>query len=85
MHDRRSFASCFLRARQNPVLTCIGKSQDFLLVRGKEKTTVSLYGCRMRNYVADSPITNENPNAVIQAHACIDTQERPFNLNVNVK
>jgi len=70
---------------QNPVLTCIGKSQDFLLVRGKEKTTVSLYGCRMRNYVADSPITNENPNAVIQAHACIDTQERPFNLNVNVK
>jgi hypothetical protein len=65
---------------KNPVLTCIGKSQDFLLVRGDKRTTVSLFGCRMRNYVGESPITNLNPNAVIQAYACIDTHENAFNM-----
>ena len=32
----------------NPALTTLGKSQDFLLVRGDKKLTVSLTGCRMR-------------------------------------
>lgn len=64
----------------NPVLTTLGKSQDFLLVRGEKKLTVSLTGCRMRNYVADVPITRENPNAVIQATGCVDKHEQPFTL-----
>src|SRR6185369_14738563 len=64
----------------NGALTTIGKSQDFMLVRGEKKLTVTLSGCRMRNYVADSPITRLNTNAVIQAVACIDKDERPFNL-----
>ena len=66
----------------NPALTTVGKSQDFLLVRGEKKPTVSLTGCRMRNYVADSPITVLNTNAIIQAHACIDKNEQPFNKSV---
>jgi hypothetical protein len=33
----------------------------------------------MRNYVADSPHTIENPNAVVQAFGCIDKNEKPFN------
>ena len=53
--------------------------QDFLLVRGEKKLTVSLNGCRMRNYVADAPITRLNTNAIIQATACIDKNEQPFN------
>jgi len=63
----------------NPALTTLGKSQDFLLVRGEKKLTVSMTGCRMRNYVADAPITRLNTNAVIQAVACVDKQEKLFN------
>ena len=65
----------------NPALTTLGKSQDFLLVRGDKKLTVSLTGCRMRNYVADTPITRLNTNALIQAVACVDKQEQAFNLS----
>jgi hypothetical protein len=64
---------------KNGALTTIGKSQDFLLVRGEKKLTMTLTGCRMRNYEADSPITVQNTNAVIQVNACIDKDERPFN------
>ena len=63
----------------NGALTTLNQSQDFLLVRGKEKLTVSLLGCRMRNYVADAPITSENPMALIQAVACVDKHEEAFN------
>ena len=65
----------------NPALTTLGKSQDFLLVRGEKKLTVSLTGCRIRNYVANAPITRLNTNAVIQAVACVDKHEAPFNLS----
>jgi hypothetical protein len=63
----------------NGALTTLNKSQDFMLVRGEKKLTAILSGCRMRNYVADAPITRNNPNAVIQAIACIDKQENLFN------
>jgi len=46
-----------------------------LLVRGDKLLTISLFGCRMRNYIADSPITNQNPKAKIQAVACVDKDE----------
>jgi hypothetical protein len=65
----------------NPALTTLGRSQDFLLVRGDKKLTVSLTGCRMRNYVADAPITRLNTNALIQAVACVDKQEQFFDLS----
>jgi hypothetical protein len=63
----------------NPAVTTVGQSHDFLLVEDRERLTISLYGCRMRNYVADDPITNRNPQAVIQALACIDREERAYN------
>jgi hypothetical protein len=63
----------------NGAVTNVGKSQDFLLVRGEGKLTVSLVGCRMRNYVADAPITHQNPQAVIQAVACVDKNEDALN------
>ena len=66
----------------NPALTTVGKSQDFLLLRGDKKLSVSLTGCRMRNYAADSPITVLNTNAIIQASACIDKSEQPFNRSL---
>jgi hypothetical protein len=67
----------------NPALSTLNQSHDFLLVRGNQKLTVTLNGCRMRNYAADQPITIQNPNAVIQAVACIDKYEQLFNLTVN--
>lgn len=63
----------------NDALTNTGQSNDYLLVRGKDKLTISLVGCRMRNYMADHPLTLVNPKAVIQAVACIDKNENLFN------
>ena len=62
----------------NGALTTLNKSQDFLFVRGEKKLTVSLVGCRMRNYVAADPITNQSPHAIIQAVACVDQDEEAF-------
>jgi hypothetical protein len=62
----------------NPAVGNVGKSQDFLLIRGEDHLTVSLFGCRMRNYVADDPITVENPKATVIAVGCIDKDERLF-------
>lgn len=64
----------------NPALTAFGKSQDFLIVRGTKKLTVSLSGCRMRNYLADQPVTILNPQAIVQATLCFDKQEQPFRM-----
>ncbi|HEX7863120.1 MAG TPA: hypothetical protein VF773_22515 [Verrucomicrobiae bacterium] len=63
----------------NGALTTLNKSQDFLLVRGDRKLTVTLTGCRMRNYVSREPITVQNQHAVIQAVACVDKDEEFFN------
>ena len=62
----------------NGALTTLNISQDYMLVRGEEKLTITLVGCRMRNYVADHPFTILNPKAVIQAVACIDKNEDAF-------
>jgi hypothetical protein len=62
----------------NGALTTLNKSQDFMLVRGDRRLTVTLHGCRMRNYVADDPITRSNPKALVRAVACIDREERLY-------
>lgn len=64
----------------NAALSNFGMSWDFLTVRGDERCTVSLSGCRMRDYKSAKPITLLNPNAVVQADACIDKTESPFAL-----
>lgn len=65
----------------NGALTTVPENQswDFLCIRGDKKLTVSVFGSRMRNYLSNSPITIENDKAVIQAIACIDKNEAPFN------
>lgn len=74
-----SIANVEAFAGLSPALTTMKHSQDFMLVRGEKKLTVSLSGCRMGNYVADAPITVENVKALVQAVACVDKDERPFN------
>ncbi len=66
----------------NAALTTVGESQDFMLVRGNDLLTVSLFGCRMRNYVAPEPITVQNPKAIIQAVACIDHNQKPYQKTI---
>ena len=63
----------------NGALTDLGTSYDFMTVKGDQRLTISLVGSRMRNYIADEPITIENPNAVIQAVACVDKDEKLYN------
>jgi hypothetical protein len=66
----------------NAALTTLNRSQDFMAVRGDKRLTVTLFGCRMRNYAADNPLTIENPAAVIQAVACVDKDEKLFNATL---
>lgn len=68
----------------NPAVSAFGRSFDFLLVQGTAGTTASLFGCRMKNYVSDKPITVRNPNATIQVVACLDNEDRPFAMGGGV-
>jgi hypothetical protein len=52
-------------------------------VRGTDKLTISLFGCRMRNYISKNPFTVKNPAAIIQAVACIDKEEELYNTIIN--
>jgi hypothetical protein len=69
----------------NAALTTLNQSQDFLLVRGQDRLTVSLVGCRMRNYAAERPITLVNPKALVRAVACIDKAERLFETTLGAE
>ena len=71
-----------LEDRLAPAVTASFKATGVLLVRGEKKLTVSLTGCRMRNYVAAEPITVLNTNALIQAVACVDKNEQLFNRTI---
>jgi hypothetical protein len=64
----------------NSALTNFGHSWDYMTVRGNDKCTISMFGCRMRDYKSEIPITKLNPNAFIQVSGCIDKNEEPFNL-----
>lgn len=59
-------------------------SWDFLLVRGNQKLTVSLWGSRMRNYVSESPVTIENDKAIIYMTGCFDKHENLFNKTFGI-
>jgi len=65
----------------NSALTTVPENQsnDFMLIKGDKKLTISVFGSRMRNYISENPITNENSKAIIQVVACIDKNENPFN------
>ena len=65
----------------NGALTTVKEnmSWDFMLVRGDKKLTVSVWGSRMRNYVAESPLTLENDQAIVQFAGCFDKEENLYN------
>jgi hypothetical protein len=59
----------------NGALSNVGGSNDFMLVKGNENLTISMVGCRMKNYEADHPITIQNKKAKIHAVACVDKND----------
>jgi hypothetical protein len=80
-HTAITNVECFSGA--NNALSTVNSSQDFMLVRGDQKLTVSMFGCRMRNYAAEAPVTIENTEAVVRAFGCIDKHENPYDLGSN--
>jgi len=64
----------------NGAISNLGNSWDYMTIRGEGKCTISMFGCRMRNYKSDKPLTILNPNAVIQVFGCLDKMEEPFNM-----
>lgn len=69
----------------NGALTTVREnmSWDYMLVRGDKKLTVSVWGSRMRNYMADSPITLKNNKAVIHISGSFDKDENLYNKTYN--
>ena len=55
-------------------------SNDYISVDGDEETTVSLVSCRMRNYLADNPITILDPRVSVHALACVDKLSNQFDF-----
>ena len=75
-----SFTNVEAFSGPNGAVTAIAKSQDFMLIRGNKKLTVSIYGSRMRNYESENPLTILNKNAVVRATDCIDKNENPWEM-----
>jgi hypothetical protein len=69
----------------NGALTTVPENQswDYMLIRGDQKCTVTVWGARMRNYASDSPVTIENDRAIVQFAGCIDKHEELFNLTID--
>ncbi|HEC41578.1 MAG TPA: hypothetical protein ENI20_01950 [Bacteroides sp.] len=65
----------------NRALTTVPEnmSWDYMLVKGDEKLTVSIWGSRMRNYIADNPISIENNKAIIHISGCFNKDENLIN------
>ena len=72
-HTSISNVECF--SGPNGALTNLGESWDFITVTGG--ATVTLSGCRMQGYKADSPI-NANPAAKLQVIGCFDKNNNPI-------
>ena len=59
----------------NSALTTLGASWDYITIR--DEATVTMTGCRMQGYKADSPI-HVSPTATLRAVACIDRDNKFF-------
>ncbi|MBQ5972073.1 MAG: hypothetical protein IJL45_06685 [Prevotella sp.] len=63
----------------NSALTTLGASWDYITIR--DEATVTMVGCRMQGYKADSPI-HVSPTASLRAVACIDRDNKIFEKNI---
>ena len=80
-HTSLTNIECF--SGQNGALTCLGASYDFITLEGTDYSTVAMYGCRLRSYTSDSPITVHNPCASLRATDCVDKEGNFFDRIVD--
>lgn len=74
-HTSISNVECF--SGPNGALTTLGASWDYITVR--DNATVTLTGCRMQGYKADSPI-HLSEGAQLQAIGCMDRDNKLIEL-----
>lgn len=77
-----SFTNVEAFSGANPALSTVKEhnSWDFMLIKGNKKTTVSVFGSRMRNYVSDQPFTVWNDQAVLYVSGCFDKDENLYTI-----
>lgn len=74
---------CF--SGNNPALTNLGKSYDFMTVAGSNYVVVTGVNCRMRNYTADSPINVTNQRAQVSFLNCANKDGNIFNYSYGIE
>lgn len=74
---------CF--SGNNPALTNLGQSYDFIKVQSPYYVNVTGVNCRMRNYVASSPFTIDASLAQISFLNCADKDGDIFNFSYGLK
>ena len=79
-HTSLTAVECF--SGMNGALSCYGASKDFLYLPGEGSLTVSMLGCRMRSYVADDPVTVENPLATVSIVGCFDKNDNVYEKTI---
>ena len=75
-HTSISNVECF--SGPNGALTTLGASWDYITVRGN--ATVTLTGCRMQGYKADSPI-HLSEGAQLRAIGCVTADNHFFDFD----
>ena len=74
---------CF--SGNNPALTNLGQSYDFIKIKSPYYVNVTGVNCRMRNYVSDSPFTIDASLAQISFLNCADKDGDIFNFSYGLK
>ena len=53
-----------------------------MLIQGDGHPTISIVGCRMRNYESTFPVTIKNSKAKVQMVSCVDKDENFVNISL---
>jgi len=62
----------------NGALSTLDRSWDYAYIGGDEVLTASFFGCRMRDYTADDPLTITSASARVRAVACFDREQQVY-------
>jgi hypothetical protein len=58
---------------------------EYMRTKGDKKLTITIAGCRMRDYVSVLSITIQNKNEVVQVGICAEKHENLFNQKLSQK
>jgi hypothetical protein len=81
-HLNLTNVDCF--SGNNPAVTGIGNSYDFMTIDGTDYVVVTGVNCRMRNYRCDNPINVNNPKAQVSFINCANKNGDIFNYSFGI-